>query len=649
MVEKLQEEMVLLRRLVTQGSGTNPHSTLSVPMARVVRPKPGASKGEGSAGMKDFHSRGKERRGSRAVLKCFRCRGPHKKKDCPKRAMVLAKGKEPELPTPPLEPAGVECLPCCSLGSMRLIGPSEAPSSDGERDNGMVDAAAEEVAKTVCGTQEQSRLPRELPSKEEVDCVRERPPVSESPREVVLPGQERPRQRRSRRSRNRGKAERKAKSPSHEDGKGTEAQKKAEGNRSHGHERGPGRQGQLRGKSDRGGRSWQLTDWVCQLASLVANGLSLLDGKQANQMRKIGQPGNATGSWGMRRGSLPRWRQRVEPARSHQLEATGALPAQVKFAWAMQVEDQVLRQDERHMGWWDMWGALKWTAHLGPRHLAAIFPPLSQILRVKLEVVLRECGLLLEVELGPLLSREGLLELRFVFGVWVAVRFLDLELGIGCRVPFGKDCLICMRWVNNKRPPCKSTGRRWAVPRARRGQLGGTGHCHGPVGGSNWEELGTATGVGGNWEALGTATGQSKGATGRHWHCHGPVGGNWEALGTATGRGGSNWEALGTATGPSGQLGGTGHCHGLVGGNWEARGTATGPSGATGRHWALPRAVGGSNWEALGTATGSSGATGRQWALPRARRREQLGGTGHCHGLVGGNWEALGSHGPVGG
>ncbi|KAF2282343.1 hypothetical protein GH714_043991 [Hevea brasiliensis] len=124
----------------------------------------------------------------------------------------------------------------------------------------MVDAAAEEVAKTVCGTQEQSRLPRELPSKEEVDCVRERPPVSESPREVVLPGQERPRQRRSRRA-NRGKAERKAKSPSHEDGKGTEAQKKAEGNRSHGHERGPGRQRQFRGRFDRGGHPWQLTDW----------------------------------------------------------------------------------------------------------------------------------------------------------------------------------------------------------------------------------------------------------------------------------------------------------------------------------------------------------------------------------------------------
>ncbi|KAF2282311.1 hypothetical protein GH714_044062 [Hevea brasiliensis] len=323
-VEKLQEEMVLLRRLVTQGNGTNPHSTLSVPMARVVRPKPGASKGEGSAGKKDFHSRGEDRRGSRAVLKCFRCRGPHKKRDCPKRAVVLAKGKEPELPTSPQEPASVESLQCCSLGSMRLIGPSEAPSSDGEQDNGMVDAAAEEVAKTVCGTREQSKLPRELPSEEEVGCVRDS--VARSPTDVVLPKQERPRQRRSRRSRNRCKAERKAESPSHEDGKGTEAQEKAEGNGSHGHERGPRRQRQFRGRFDRGGHPWQLTGWVCQLAKLVANELKLLDGKQANQVCRIGQPGNATGSWGKRRGSLPRWRQREEPLKSRQLEATGALP-----------------------------------------------------------------------------------------------------------------------------------------------------------------------------------------------------------------------------------------------------------------------------------------------------------------------------------
>ncbi|KAF2308989.1 hypothetical protein GH714_027359 [Hevea brasiliensis] len=131
-----------------------------------------------------------------------------------------------------------------------------------------------------------------------------------------------------------------------------------------------------------------------------------------------------------------------------------------------------------------------------------------------------------------------------------------------------------MRWVNNKRPPCKSTG-----------------------------------------EALGSATGPS-GATGRHWALPRAVGG-------ATGR---NW-ALPRAR--RGQLGGTGHCHGPIeGSNWEALGTATGLSGATGKHWALPRAVG--------------GATGRHWALPRARRG-QLGGTGHCHGLVGGNWEALGT------
>ncbi|KAF2282396.1 hypothetical protein GH714_043975 [Hevea brasiliensis] len=215
--------------------------------------------------------------------------------------MVLAKSKEPKLPTPPSEPAGVECLQCCSLGAMGLVGQSGAPSSDGERDSGMVDA------KIV------SELPRELPPEEEVDCVSNS--VAGSPREVVLPKQERPRQRCSRRSRNRGKAERKAESPSHEDRDGTEAQQKAEGNGSHGHERGPRRQGKFRGKFD----------WVGQLANLVANRLKLLEGKQADQQREIGQSGNATGSWGKRRGSLPRWRQREEPVRSRQLEATGTL------------------------------------------------------------------------------------------------------------------------------------------------------------------------------------------------------------------------------------------------------------------------------------------------------------------------------------
>ncbi|KAF2285166.1 hypothetical protein GH714_038911 [Hevea brasiliensis] len=131
-MKEMQEEIVLLKRFVTQGSETNPHSTLSVPTARV-----------------------------------------HKKKDCPKRAV----------PTPPLEPASVESLPCCSLGSMSVVGLSEVPSKD---------------AVDVCGTQVQSKLPKELPPEEEVGCVSE--PAAGSPREVVLPKQERPMQRCSRRA-----------------------------------------------------------------------------------------------------------------------------------------------------------------------------------------------------------------------------------------------------------------------------------------------------------------------------------------------------------------------------------------------------------------------------------------------------------------
>ncbi|KAF2299195.1 hypothetical protein GH714_030939 [Hevea brasiliensis] len=221
----------------------------------------------------------------------------------------------------------MENLPCCTLGAMRLVGPSEAPRKD---------------AVDVCETQEQSKLPRELPPEEEVSCVSEQP-AAESPREVALPKQERPRQQRSRRSKKRCKAKRKAKSPSHKNGEGAGTQQKAEGNGSQGHERSPRRQGQIRGNFNRGGRSWQLTKWACQLANLVANenealklvhqgnvhqegrqsihtpplprvvaplatwtALKLLDEKQANQMGKIGQPGNATGSWDKKRGSLPR-------------------------------------------------------------------------------------------------------------------------------------------------------------------------------------------------------------------------------------------------------------------------------------------------------------------------------------------------------
>ncbi|KAF2317254.1 hypothetical protein GH714_019173 [Hevea brasiliensis] len=285
----MREELVLLARLVAQKGGTNPHSTFSIPTARVVRPSRTHPRERRSA-REDFHRPGEDRRGSRHVLRCFRCRGPHKKKDCPKRAVVLAKGKEPEQSSSPLEPASVESLPCCSLGAMRIIRPSEAPSKD---------------AVDVCGTQVQSKLPRSQPPEEEVGCVSE--PTAESPREVVLPKQERPRQPRSRRSRNRCKAERKAKSPSHKDGEGAGTQQKAESNGSHGYERGPGRRGKFRGNFDRGGRSRQLTEWACQLASLVANGLKLLDKKQADRMGKIGQPGIATGSRGKKGGSLPKW------------------------------------------------------------------------------------------------------------------------------------------------------------------------------------------------------------------------------------------------------------------------------------------------------------------------------------------------------
>ncbi|KAF2282521.1 hypothetical protein GH714_044067 [Hevea brasiliensis] len=177
--------------------------------------------------------------------------------------------------------------------------------------------------------------------------------------------------------------------------------------------------------------------------------------------------------------------------------------------------------------------------------------------------------------------------------------------------------------------PLGATGRHWALPRANRGSnwealgtatgpSGATGrhHCLGPVRG-NWEALALPRARrGSNWEdwALPRARRGQLGGTG---HCHGPVGGNWEALGTATG--------------PSGQLGGTGHCHGPVRGNWEALGTATGPSGATGRHWALPRANRGEQLGGTGTATGPSGQLGgtghchgpvggsnwEDWALPR--------------------------------
>ncbi|KAF2282398.1 hypothetical protein GH714_043977 [Hevea brasiliensis] len=143
------------------------------------------------------------------------------------------------------------------------------------------------------------------------------------PSEVELPKQERPRQPRSRKRRNRCKAKRVAQSPSHTDEEGVGTQQKADGNGSHGQERGPRRRGRFRGNFDRGGHLWQLTERVCQLASLVANGLKLLDKKQADRREKIDKPGIATGSRGKKGGSQPQWRPREAPVKSRQLEATG--------------------------------------------------------------------------------------------------------------------------------------------------------------------------------------------------------------------------------------------------------------------------------------------------------------------------------------
>ncbi|KAF2282394.1 hypothetical protein GH714_043973 [Hevea brasiliensis] len=307
-MEDMRGKFVMLARLVARKCGTNPHSTFSTPTAKVERPKPGASESEGSV-KGNFHSREKDRRGSRAVLKCYRCRGPHKKRDCPKKAVFLAKGEEPGKTSAPLEPASEGSLMCGSLGAMSLVGPSEVPSG------GTVD---------ICGTREQSELPKKLPPEGEVGCVSE--PAAGCPSEVELPKQERPRQPRSRKRRNRCKAKRVAQSPSHTDEEGVGTQQKADGNESHGQEKSPGRRGRFRGNFDRRGRGWQLTEWMRQLASLVANVPKLLDEKQTDRMEKIGRPGIATGSRGKKGGSQPKWRQCESPVKSRQLEATGALP-----------------------------------------------------------------------------------------------------------------------------------------------------------------------------------------------------------------------------------------------------------------------------------------------------------------------------------
>ncbi|KAF2314209.1 hypothetical protein GH714_024090 [Hevea brasiliensis] len=105
-----------------------------------------------------------------------------------------------------------------SLGALRLVGPSDTPSEDGEQEDGMGDTS-EEKNSEECVTQEESELSRELPPEEQVGCVSatpEEPPVARSP-EVALQKQEGLRQHRSRRSQNKCKAKRRAKTPSHRD------------------------------------------------------------------------------------------------------------------------------------------------------------------------------------------------------------------------------------------------------------------------------------------------------------------------------------------------------------------------------------------------------------------------------------------------
>ncbi|KAF2286292.1 hypothetical protein GH714_013334 [Hevea brasiliensis] len=119
---------------------TNPHPTLTIPIARVEIPKPSPFKGARSARVKNFHSLKEDQR----------------------------------------------------------VGPSDALREDGEQDNGMGDAAKEKDTEE-CATQEESELPRELPPEEQVGCVSE-PPVARSPKEVALPKQEGTRQHHSRRS-----------------------------------------------------------------------------------------------------------------------------------------------------------------------------------------------------------------------------------------------------------------------------------------------------------------------------------------------------------------------------------------------------------------------------------------------------------------
>ncbi|KAF2317028.1 hypothetical protein GH714_010749 [Hevea brasiliensis] len=147
----LRGELELLARLVAQKCGTNPHSTVSITTAKVERPKPGAAKSEGSA-RENFHSREKDRgRGSRAVLK-FTGVGDRTRSWTVRRRQCL--------------------WPRVKSQKNRL-------------------RHWKKLAVRACRV--------EAATEGEVGCVSE--PAADSPREVVLPKQERPRQPRSRKRR----------------------------------------------------------------------------------------------------------------------------------------------------------------------------------------------------------------------------------------------------------------------------------------------------------------------------------------------------------------------------------------------------------------------------------------------------------------
>ncbi|KAF2282344.1 hypothetical protein GH714_043992 [Hevea brasiliensis] len=82
----------MLRRLVTRENGTSP-PLHSHPYGKGGETQARRIQGRRKRGKERLHSRVKTEEVQGQCLKCFRLQGPHKKRDCPKRAVVLAKGK----------------------------------------------------------------------------------------------------------------------------------------------------------------------------------------------------------------------------------------------------------------------------------------------------------------------------------------------------------------------------------------------------------------------------------------------------------------------------------------------------------------------------------------------------------------------------